>query len=166
MTNRIRPVRLLAAITLLAALAVTAVLGQEQPQDQEQAPGQDPQERDEATYETSLDYAQVEQVVVTVADDGTYRFSVTVRHDDEGWEHYADVWEVYDPKTDEMHGVRELLHPHDTEQPFTRSLSGVRLPDGVRVVAVRAGCNVHGFGGREVVVDLDTDEGAGYEVRR
>jgi len=33
-------------------------------------------------------------------------------------------------------------------------------------VAVRAACNVHGFGGREVVVDLDTDEGEGYEVRR
>lgn len=164
MTNRIRPVRLLAAITMLSVLVATAVLGQEQAQ--EQAPVQAPPHDEEAAHETSLDFAQVEKVIIAVADDGTYRFTVTVRHRDEGWDHYADVWEVYDPETDEVHGVRELLHPHDTEQPFTRSLSGVRMPDGVRVVAVRAACDVHGFGGREVVVDLDTEEGDGYEVRR
>lgn len=118
----------------------------------------------EADYETSLDYAQVRQVVVTTSA-GAYRFSVTVRHNDEGWDHYADEWQVYNPETGEVYGTRELLHPHDNEQPFTRSLSGVEIPDDRTVVAVRAKCNVHGYGGREVVVDLTTSEGDSYEVR-
>jgi len=31
-----------------------------------------------------------------------------------------------------------LLHPHETEQPFTRDLYGVRVPAGVTEVTVRA----------------------------
>lgn len=120
----------------------------------------------EPAYETSLDFAQVQRVDVTVGDDGALRFDVTVRHADDGWEHYADAWQVIDPETGEVHAERELLHPHDQEQPFTRSLSGVRLPDGVTTVTVRARCNVHGFGGREVVVDLTTSAGDGYAVHR
>ncbi|MDZ7708387.1 MAG: hypothetical protein U5J97_10960 [Trueperaceae bacterium] len=166
MTNRPRPTLLLAAITMLAALAASIVLGQDRTQTEERPPGQDPPRDEKIAFEASLDFAQVEKVVVTVADDGTYRFSVTVRHRDEGWDHYADVWEVYDPESGEVLGTRELAHPHDTEQPFTRSLSSVRIPGGVRLVAVRAACNVHGFGGREVALDLDTEEGDGYEVRR
>jgi len=158
MSNGRGALRLVAVLALLATLAAAAVVAQEQSQDN--AHGEN------AEDETSLDFAQVENVVVTVASEGTYRFSVTVRHRDEGWEHYADVWEVYDPESGAVHGTRELLHPHDTEQPFARSLSGVRLPDHLRVVAVRAACNVHGFGGREVIIDLDTDDGTGYEVRR
>lgn len=120
----------------------------------------------EPEYETSLDFAQVERVDVTVGDDGAFRFDVAVRHDDAGWEHYADAWQVVDPDTGEVHAERELLHPHDQEQPFTRSLSGARLPDGVTTVVVRARCNVHGFGGREIVVDLGASEGDGYAVHR
>jgi hypothetical protein len=49
-------------------------------------------------------------------------------------------------------GTRTLLHPHETEQPFTRSLAGVRIPNEVAEVTVRAHDRVHGYGGREVVV--------------
>ena len=49
---------------------------------------------------------------------------------------------------------RVLLHPHVGEQPFTRSLAGVRLPDGLRRVAIRAHDSVHGYGGVEMTVDL------------
>jgi hypothetical protein len=115
---------------------------------------------------TSLDYAQVTFVEVTVGADDRHRFSVTVRHHDEGWEHYADAWQVVDPATGEVLATRELLHPHVDEQPFTRSLGGVELPDGLHEVVVRARCNVHGFGGREVRVDLTSEEGPGYAVRR
>jgi hypothetical protein len=117
---------------------------------------------DDATpaYDPSLDYAQVTFVEVTVGSEGRLRFDVTVRHDDEGWDHYADAWQVVDL------GTRELLHPHMNEQPFTRSLRGVAVPESVDHVVVRARCNVHGFGGREVRVDLTTEEGPGYLVRR
>jgi hypothetical protein len=40
------------------------------------------------------------------------------------------------------------------EQPFTRSLGGVVIPDGVRAVIVRAHDKVHGHGGITVEVEL------------
>jgi hypothetical protein len=84
---------------------------------------------------------------------GTWRFDVTVRHDDTGWDHYADGWGVYTLDGTQL-GYRELLHPHVDEQPFTRSLGGVKVPDGVNRVVIRAHDNVHGNGGREVAVEL------------
>ncbi|MEQ9690720.1 MAG: hypothetical protein RLO48_13395, partial [Bauldia litoralis] len=38
--------------------------------------------------------ADVIDVVATPESGGTWRFDVTVRHDDAGWDHYADAWEV------------------------------------------------------------------------
>lgn len=85
---------------------------------------------------------------------GTWRFSVTVSHDDEGWDHYADRWVVEGPGG-AVHGERVLAHPHEHEQPFTRSLSGIRIPAAVSTVTVKAHDSVHGFGGAELTVDLD-----------
>ena len=107
--------------------------------------------------------ADVLGVEVRKENGGTYAFSITVRHDDEGWKHYADRWEVMSPDGKVL-GTRVLSHPHVNEQPFTRSLSGVRIPGQPTVVTVRAKCNVHGFGGREVTVDLSQSKGDGYEV--
>ena len=85
--------------------------------------------------------------------DGTWRFRVTVRHTDEGWDHYADRWQVVAPDGRVL-GTRVLLHPHETEQPFTRSLGGVSIPDGVDRVIIRAHDSVHGDGGAEIEVKL------------
>lgn len=76
---------------------------------------------------------------------GAWTFDVTVAHADEGWDHYADGWEV---AADDgvVLGHRTLAHPHVTEQPFTRSLSGVEIPDGVQIVQIRAHDSVHGWG--------------------
>jgi hypothetical protein len=81
-------------------------------------------------------------------------FSVTVRHDDAGWQHYANRWDIL-TADGELIATRELLHPHDQEQPFTRSLNGVAIPAGVNEVVVRAHDSVHGYGGREVTVTVD-----------
>ena len=88
--------------------------------------------------------------------ENTYAFSVTVRHADTGWEHYADRWQVLGPDGAVL-GERILLHPHETEQPFTRELSGVVVPKGVEEVTIRAGDKVHGFGGAEISVKLPGD---------
>ena len=111
-----------------------------------------------------LDYAQVVNVRAVQQDRELWRFDVTVRHNDEGWEHYADAWQVVRPTDGEVLGERVLAHPHEHEQPFTRSLSGVSIPQGLTVVVIRAKCNVHGFGGREVRVDLKRRKGDRYEV--
>jgi hypothetical protein len=74
-----------------------------------------------------------------------WTFHVTVRHADEGWDHYADGWTVLAPDGTEL-GHRTLHHPHVEEQPFTRSLSGVTVPEGVTEVLVRPHDSVHGPG--------------------
>ncbi len=84
---------------------------------------------------------------------GTWRFNVTVAHGDTGWDHYADRWEVLAPDGGLL-ATRVLLHPHEHEQPFTRSLGGVAVPAGIAEVTVRAHDKLHGLGGREMTVQL------------
>jgi hypothetical protein len=83
------------------------------------------------------------------------RFDVTVRHADEGWKHYADRFEVLSP-AGEVLGTRVLRHPHVDEQPFTRSLGDVRIPDGVEQVRIGARDSVHEWGGEEIEVEIPT----------
>lgn len=96
--------------------------------------------------------ADVLDVKVWKEKDG-YSFEVSVSHADEGWDHYADLWDISTPGGDVL-GTRVLLHPHVGEQPFTRSLSGIRIPDSISRVVVRAHDKVHGYGGREMEVEL------------
>ncbi|MBT3553082.1 MAG: hypothetical protein HOO19_06200 [Rhodospirillaceae bacterium] len=82
-----------------------------------------------------------------------WRFDVTLRHADAGWKHYADNWEIL--KMDgTLLGRRVLLHPHDNEQPFTRSLSGVKIPTATKKVRVRGHDKQHGYGGKELLIAL------------
>lgn len=97
--------------------------------------------------------ADVVNVRAVEAADGSWTFHVTLRHDDEGWDHYADAWEVLDADGAVL-GTRKLLHPHVDEQPFTRSLSGVTIPDGIDKVTVRGHDSVHGYGGAKMQVSL------------
>ncbi|MEE4235761.1 MAG: hypothetical protein V2I51_03475 [Anderseniella sp.] len=97
--------------------------------------------------------ADVEAVTATRASDGTWAFEVTVRHADEGWGHYANRWDVVAPDGTVL-GTRTLHHPHENEQPFTRSMAGVSVPGGVKTVTIRAHDSVHGEGGREFTVAL------------
>lgn len=84
---------------------------------------------------------------------GTWRFDVTLSHPDTGWEHYADAWRVLDMNGSEL-GIRVLLHPHEHEQPFTRSLSGVQIPRGVEQVRIEARCLVDGWNGHYTTISL------------
>jgi len=97
--------------------------------------------------------ADVESVSVSASGAGQYRFSVTVRHADEGWDHYANRWEVLTPDGTLL-GTRTLYHPHVDEQPFTRELSGVSIPDNIKTVVVKAHDSVHGFSGVTQTVAL------------
>jgi hypothetical protein len=83
----------------------------------------------------------------------TWRFDVSLRHPDTGWDHYADSWEVLSPKGERL-GLRVLAHPHENEQPFTRSLAGVAVPQGTDYVMIRARCLVDGWADTPVQVNL------------
>lgn len=91
----------------------------------------------------SADAPVIENVRAVTSGAG-WRFDVTLSHPDTGWEHYADGWEVLAPDGTSL-GLRELVHPHVDEQPFTRSLSGVQIPAGIREVTLRARCLVDGW---------------------
>jgi len=97
--------------------------------------------------------ADVLDVAVSCNSDSICRFDVTVKHDDEGWKHYANRWEVLSPDG-LLLATRELAHPHDNEQPFTRSLANVKIPSGLLQVIVRAHDLKHEYGGKEMVVEL------------
>lgn len=121
--------------------------------------------------ETAAD-AHVDYVRAVHNGNNTWTFHVTISHPDTGWDDYADGWDVVlpdgtvvKPRPDDAF-TRVLLHPHENEQPFTRSQSGIVIPAGIRMVTVRAHDMVHGFGGQVVQVDLSQDEGERYEVER
>ncbi|MCA9912702.1 MAG: hypothetical protein KC496_05120 [Anaerolineae bacterium] len=104
--------------------------------------------------------------------ENTWTFHVTVEHPDTGWEDYANGWDVVlpdgsiikpDPTAD---FTRLLLHPHENEQPFTRSQSNIVIPADVALVTVRAHDLLDGYGGREVTVNLTQEEGNDFVVER
>ena len=97
--------------------------------------------------------ADVVNVEVKKTGTNTYQFIVTVSHNDQGWDHYANKWDVIGPDGT-IFGTRTLYHPHDNEQPFTRSLSGVRIPKEINKATIRAHDSVHKYGGKVVEVDL------------
>ena len=82
------------------------------------------------------------------------RFLVKVRHDDEGWSHYANRWEVLDMEGNVL-TTRVLTHPHVDEQPFARSKGWTVIPVEIDRVRVRAHDSVHAYGGEEVEVELE-----------
>ncbi|MEX5727428.1 hypothetical protein Ga0609869_000781 [Rhodovulum iodosum] len=100
-------------------------------------------------------WAEPAEIVAATAEPtrDTWRFSVTLRHPDTGWEHYADGWEVLAPDGTRI-GLRKLLHPHVDEQPFTRSLTGVAVPAGATRITIRARCSRDGWTGTPVTLDL------------
>jgi len=88
--------------------------------------------------------------------DGTWTISATVRSGDTGWDKYADLWEVsVDGVTV---GERVLTHPHETEQPFTRSAAGIDLPTGTDQIEVAARDSVNGFCGETFVLAIGEPE--------
>ena len=100
----------------------------------------------------------------------TWSFYVTVEHPDTGWDDYADGWSVFLPDESPVltspddQFTRLLLHPHENEQPFTRSQSGVIIPPDVATITVRAHDLIDGWGGRAVTVDLTAASGPDFEV--
>lgn len=102
---------------------------------------------------TSLLAGEVRIVDVKVRCQVDCTFSVTLEHADEGWEHYANQWDVV-TLDGELIKSRVLFHPHVNEQPFTRSLSGVAIAKDIKQVKVRAKDLKHGYSTQEFMVDL------------
>ncbi|MDJ0952830.1 MAG: hypothetical protein QNJ81_04060 [Acidimicrobiia bacterium] len=105
-----------------------------------------------ATTETAAGCAHVIGATITAAGDG-YEIAATVSSTETGWDKYADAWEVRDPGGVVL-AERVLAHPHETEQPFTRSLSGVSIPAGTDTVTIAAHDSVLGFCGDTFTLEV------------
>ncbi|MBT7781323.1 MAG: hypothetical protein HN741_00205 [Anaerolineae bacterium] len=127
-----------------------------------------------ATQSPTSDSADADVTYVRVVQDAdrSWTFHVTISHPDTGWEDYANGWDIVFPngskfKVDEGDPFTRLLaHPHENEQPFTRSQRGIIIPEEITQVIVRAHDIVDGFGGKEIMIDLTKDFGEGFEVER
>ncbi len=96
-------------------------------------------------------YPDVLNAEFTESGDGTWTVSVTLSSPYDTPERYADAWRLLDEDGNEL-GIRELAHDHQSEQPFTRSLSGVEIPDDVSVITVQGRDQVSGWGGVTIEV--------------
>lgn len=98
---------------------------------------------------------EVEILSADFVETGKHRWSVnvTLKHGDTGWDHYADNWRVVDDQGNIL-GDRVLYHPHVDEQPFTRGLNHVFIPEGVAVVFIEAHDKVHGWTPGRLKVEL------------
>lgn len=94
---------------------------------------------------------------------GTWTFEVTISSRYDSADRYADAFRIFG-EDGTVYGSRELLHDHATEQPFTRSLESVEIPDEVDAVVVQGHDLVNGWGGASVEVALPSEGGG--EVSR
>ncbi|MDA1000415.1 MAG: hypothetical protein O2807_07855 [bacterium] len=98
-------------------------------------------------------FADVIEAALTRTGPGAWRVDATISSPDTGWKKYANAFRVR-TEAGKVLGVRVLYHPHVDEQPFTRSLEGVKIPPGVRVVIVEARDSVAGWGGKTARVGI------------
>ena len=98
-------------------------------------------------------FPDVVNVETHKAADGSYTFDVTISSPYDTPERYADAWRVRS-SDGTVYGIRELLHDHASDQPFTRSLSGVEIPSDVGSVVVEARDLANGWGGTTMTIDL------------
>ncbi len=100
---------------------------------------------------------EVVDVEATQQSDQSWRFKVTLKHHDEGWNHYANQWQIIAPDN-KILGTRTLYHPHVKEQPFTRSLSGVKIPADINTVRIIATDTVHGLSHQAIAINLQSKD--------
>ena len=92
---------------------------------------------------------------------GLWLVRVTLQHLDKGWEYYADAWRIV-TSDGTVPGQRTLYHPHVNEQPFTRSLSGVKIPSEVKQIYIEALDNLHGWSKEKWHINLNIIKGQDY----
>ena len=117
--------------------------------------GEDDEAGSDASNGDELDLAEANVVGVEVEPAGpedAYEFAVTLHHDDDGEDGYADWWQLGDLDGNRL-GRRELAHPH-ARQPFTRSAT-IEV-GSASCVAVRGHDQTHGYGGQAVLFNLDS----------
>lgn len=103
-------------------------------------------------------YPDIVDVELTPADDSTYDLAVTVSSPYDTPQRYADGWRVLAPDGAEL-GAHTLAHDHAGEQRFTRTQTGVEIPESVDEVTVEGRDEQYGYGGDTVTVAVPREGG-------
>ncbi len=140
----------LTALMLVACSGADPSAGRAEP-DPDDADLGEPDDPAEQRFPDVLD-AQLE------ATGDTWRLSATLSSPYDTPERYADAFRALAPNGEEL-GVRVLLHDHANEQPFTRSLTGLEIPDDVDTVIVEGRDLEYGWGGDTVALEVPREQG-------
>lgn len=98
-------------------------------------------------------HPDIVDVEITPAGQGTFDLAVTVSSPYDTPERYADGWRVLAPDGTTL-GTHTLLHDHAGEQPFTRTQTGVQIPQDVSQATVEGRDQRYGYGGGTITVDV------------
>ena len=113
----------------------------------ETAPPETERTETPASSDDAADQEFPDVVDAVARQDGeTWAFDVTISSPYDTPERYADGWRVIAPDGTEL-AFRLLTHDHASEQPFTRSINGVEIPDDVDLVTIEGRDQANGFGG-------------------
>ncbi|WP_205543937.1 hypothetical protein [Rubrobacter indicoceani] len=82
-----------------------------------------------------------------------YTLDVTVSSPYDSPERYADGWRVLSPDGTVL-GEHQLTHDHAGQQPFTRTQTGLEVPDGVEEITVEGRDQANGYGGDTVTIPV------------
>jgi hypothetical protein len=137
--------------------AANGPMAAETPSAAEQATGPATGQPTEQATEQSVGqpFPDIVAAELTPAGDGIFDVEVTVSSPYDSGERYADGWRVLAPDGTVL-GEHQLAHDHASEQPFTRTQRGVRIPDDVTSVTIEGRDLVNGYGGGTVVVEVAT----------
>lgn len=144
----IYPARLAALALCVAVLLSLAACGG---QPSEDASGDGEGTADGGSGEQA--YPDVEAAELERSGD-SWSLSVTVSSPYDSPERYADGWRVLSPEG-EVLGEHELGHDHADEQPFTRTQTGLEIPEGVEEITVEGRDLENGYGGETVTVPVE-----------
>lgn len=144
-----RTVMAVALVTVVGCTESTA--GDRQPSG-DAATTAAPATADDTTATPDQQFPDVLEAEVTASGDA-WSVAATISSPYDSPERYADAFRVVAPDGTVL-GVRELLHDHAGEQPFTRSLDDVTIPDDVDEVSVEGRDLANGWGGDTVTVPV------------
>lgn len=98
-------------------------------------------------------FPDVVAAVVNQSGDDTFDFDVTISSPYDTPARYADGFHIVG-SDGKIYGERKLMHDHETEQPFMRELTGVRIPAEIKTVTIQARDQKYGWGGKVVQLSL------------
>lgn len=84
---------------------------------------------------------------------GIYHVSVTIEHEDTGWDDYVEAWEIFGPDGKVL-GVRPFFEPELERESTVSALAGVIIPEDIKTVTIRARTYPKGLEGDPVEVQI------------